>query len=48
MLPVFVLAFLVVFSCCGGDLARAETKTTGPPTLEAVPKAFFNLCHHSR
>ena len=43
MLPVFVLAFLVVFSCCGGDLARAEKKTTGPPRIEWEVKNRFRL-----
>jgi hypothetical protein len=43
MLPVFVLAFLVVFSCCGGDLARAETKTAGPPRIEWEVKNRFRL-----
>jgi hypothetical protein len=43
MLSVFVLAFFVVFSCCGGDLARAETKTAGPPRIEWEVKNRFRL-----
>ena len=43
MLPVFVLAFLVVFSCCGGDVTRAETKTAGPPRIEWEVKNRFRL-----
>jgi hypothetical protein len=43
MLPVFVLAFLVVFSCCGGDIARAQTKTAGPPRIEWEVKNRFRL-----
>ena len=43
MLPVFILAFLVVFSCCGGDVARAESKTAGPPRIEWEVKNRFRL-----
>ena len=43
MLPIFVLAFLVVFSCCCGDVARAETKTAGPARIEWEVKNRFRL-----
>src|SRR5215475_4708525 len=43
MLPVFVLAFFVVVSCCGGDIARAETKTAAPPRIEWEVKNRFRL-----
>ena len=43
MLPVFVLAFSIVFSCCGGDIARAESKTAGAPHIEWEVKSRFRL-----
>jgi hypothetical protein len=43
MLPVFVLAFSIVFSCCGGDIARAESKTAGAPHIEWEVKGRFRL-----
>ena len=43
MPPVFVLAFFVVVSCCGGDIARAETKTAAPPRIEWEVKNRFRL-----
>src|SRR5262245_47009381 len=43
MLPVFVLAFSIVVSCCGGDIARAESKTAGAPHIEWEVKSRFRL-----
>ena len=43
MRPVFVLAFLVLVACCGGNPARAEPSTAGAPHIEWEVKSRFRL-----
>src|SRR5437763_6555180 len=43
MRPIFVLAFLLLVACCGGNPARAEPSTAGAPHIQWEVKSRFRL-----